>query len=129
MTWSDIDHFVPAEFDSPDVPGSGKECMVLEFVAQLDQARKHSGCPYRVTSGYRTPEHHDYLTEQGYKTSKNSSHLLGYAADISTPDSATRYKVVRGLIKAGITRIGIGKTFVHCDSDPNKTQGFIWLYR
>ena len=80
MTWSDIDWFVLAEFDNPDVPGSGKECMVLEFVAQLDQARKHSGCPYRVTAGYRRPNTTTTSPSKATKLRRTAAYLLGYAA-------------------------------------------------
>jgi hypothetical protein len=31
-------------------------------------------------------------------------------------------------LKAGFTRIGIGKTFVHMDRDPFLPQPRLWLY-
>ena len=48
------------------------------------------------------------------------------AVDIACDDSVTRQKIVSGLIKAGFTRIGISKTFIHADNDL-KTDA-IWLY-
>ena len=48
------------------------------------------------------------------------------AVDIACSDSVTRQKIVSGLIKAGFTRIGISKTFIHSDND-SKTDA-IWLY-
>jgi len=45
--------------------------------------------------------------------------------DIQARTSYYRFKIVYGLIKAGFTRILIYKTFVHADTDPNKTQEII----
>jgi hypothetical protein len=52
----------------------------------------------------------------------NSSHLTGWAADIRADSSNRRYLVLKGLIEAGFTRIGIGQNFIHCDCDPSKTR-------
>jgi len=48
---------------------------------------------------------------------KNSAHLLGLAADISTPDSHTRYIILDAAMKMGINRIGWSrdKKFLHID--------------
>ena len=56
-----------------------------------------------------------------------SSHLKGFAVDISCTTSVQRTAIIQGLIKTGFTRIGIGKTFIHVDLDNNK-QSAIWLY-
>jgi uncharacterized protein YcbK (DUF882 family) len=123
-----LENFSLSEFDSPDSPGSGKH-MTKEFLKKIDKAREISGVPYIITSGFRTPQHNETLKKQGYKASPNSSHLKGCAADIVCKDSATRQKIVSGLIKAGFTRIGISKkgNFIHCDTDKDKNDA-IWLY-
>ena len=36
--------------------------------------------------------------------------------------------ILNALISVGINRIGIGKSFIHCDIDNLKDQDVIWLY-
>lgn len=115
-------YFKLAEFDSPDDPGSGGN-MNRDFLDMLDRARSYSGCPYRITSGYRTPEHNMAV---GGK--EDSSHLEGLAADIATRNSRERMQVLHGCVKAGFNRIGIGSTFIHVDDDPSKAEEVCWLY-
>lgn len=81
------------------------------------------GGPVVVNSGYRCEKHN---REVG--GSPTSSHLKGLAADLSAPDSRTRYHLVAAAIRGvSITRIGIYKTFVHIDIDRQKDQRVIWL--
>jgi hypothetical protein len=37
-------------------------------------------------------------------------------------------QIVRGLLDAGFTRIGIAKTFIHADDDAESPQQVMWLY-
>ena len=119
--------FKLSEFDSPDRPGSG-ELMEHEVVQALDIARDIYGYPRVITSGFRTIEHNRSLIERGYAASPNSSHLLGWAVDIAVPNSQRRFLMVEALLDAGFHRIGLGKTFIHVDMDPNKTPNCIWTY-
>ena len=116
------------EFDSPDEIGSGlPKCqggkMDLAFLHKLDEARTIAGVPFKITSGYRTVEHN---AKVGGRV--GSSHFKGCAVDIAVNNSAHRSAIVQGLIKAGFTRIGIAKTFIHADTDPNKPNA-LWLYQ
>lgn len=117
MKWFTYD-----EFDSPDVPGSGHQ-MREEFLEKLDQARDIAGVPFRINSGMRS---HDWNYKVGGST--DSSHLIGWAADISATTSNRRYIVVKALMEVGINRIGIADTFIHCDMDPDKVANCTWLY-
>lgn len=123
-------HFEISEFDSPDEIGSGKN-MDSNFLAMLDDARGIAGIPFTITSGYRTISHNAYVGGvQAGVNSKGSSHLFGYAADIAAPTSRRRYIIVKALLQAGFTRIGIsGKNgFIHVDNDPDKDPDVIWTY-
>ncbi len=75
-----------------------------------------------VNSGYRCEMHNIEV-----RGSPTSSHLKGFAADISTPDHQTRYRIVRALFLAGFRRVVIyrDKKFVHVDTDPNKPQDIL----
>jgi|SRR3990172_6284661 len=126
--WATIRFFRPNEFDSPDAPDSGKE-MQFAFIQLLDTARAYASIPFFINSGIRTPAHN---AEVGGVDS--SAHENGWAADIlvagrtSGSTSRSRWRVVSAAFAAGITRIGIGRTFVHLDTDPSKPQNVIWLY-
>lgn len=122
-----IKFFHLSEFDSPDEVGSGKY-MKLDFVRKLDEARELANVSFKITSGFRTKAYNEQLKLRGYKASNNSAHLKGVAADIATPTSEIRYKVLSALIRVGFNRIGIGKTFIHADTDHTKTPEVCWHY-
>lgn len=114
------------EFDSPDKPGSGHN-MEEEFLELIDCAREEAQVPFKITSGFRTKSYNQDLQDRGYQASPNSSHLKGCAADIACGNSGTRSIMVRALVNVGFTRLGIAKTFIHVDNDPDKSDA-IWLY-
>ena len=120
----EIIYFNLSEFDSPDDIGSG-ENMDLDFVRMIDEAREIAGVPFKITSGYRTPKHN---TAVGGVLNSSHMNIPCNACDISISDSSTRYKVISSLLKVGINRIGIGKNFIHCDTDITKSPNIIWHY-
>ena len=116
-----LNHFSIDEFESPDHSGSGIN-MDQSFLEKLDKARDIAGIPFKITSGYRTKEHNKKVGGV-----ENSSHLIGVAADIAVSSNQERCIILSALIQAGFKRVGIAKTFLHCDTDPNKPNSF-WLY-
>jgi uncharacterized protein YcbK (DUF882 family) len=122
-----LNYFTFQEFDSPDDIGSGMPTdkggkMNKEFLFKLDEARMLAGTPFKITSGYRSKAHNKKV-----KGVKGSSHTKGCAVDIAVNSGLQRSAIVCALAKAGFTRIGIAKTFVHVDLDKEK-QNSIWLY-
>ena len=77
----------------------------------------------QVNSGWRCQKHNKAVG--GLPT---SSHLKGLAADINCPSSGQRYHILRAAMHQGVTRIGIGKDFVHVDIERTKDQRVVWLY-
>ena len=118
----DLKYFKLSEFDSPDKLGSGSK-MDKKFLEKLDYARHNAGLPFKINSGYRTKEWNMHIGGR-----VGSSHIKGLAADIHCNGSRDRALIVKALIQVGISRIGIGKTFIHCDVDKQKDQDVIWLY-
>ena len=114
-------YFTLDEFDCPSHKGSGIN-MDSNFLAKLEEAREIAGVSFIITSGYRTKEHNEYVGGV-----PNSSHLIGVAADISVSGGADRYVILNSLIRAGFKRIGVAKTFIHCDTDDSKPNS-VWTY-
>ena len=115
-------YFNHKEFDCPGKPGTG-ELMDSEFLQKLDQAREIYGKSMRVNSGYRTKEHNAKIGGV-----KNSSHLRGLAADISCKSSSDRFAMLNAFMQAGFKRIGVANSFIHVDTDEDKSQNIIWTY-
>ena len=120
-------YFKLEEFDSPDLPGSGSH-MQDEFLTLLDKARAEAGIAFRITSGFRTPEHNKALKKRGYQVATNSAHLKGLAADIAVTSSANRLIIIESLLYVGFRRLGISYNFIHVDLDSAKVQDVIWTY-
>ena len=116
-----LNYFSLDEFNCPSLPDSGKN-MDINFLYKLEHARELAGVPFKITSGYRTKDHN---AEVGGVP--NSSHLIGVAADIAVSGGNQRYIILNALIKAGFKRLGIAKTFIHCDTDDTKPNS-VWTY-
>jgi|TARA_R110000744_G_scaffold27344_5_gene66879 uncharacterized protein YcbK (DUF882 family) len=121
-----LNFFKMSEFDQPGIPGSGKEYMDINFLMILDNMRNRSGVPYKITSGYRSQEYNDKLSN----SSKTSAHIQGKAVDISAPTSNQKYAIIEAALHFGIQRIGIGSNFIHIDiqEKPEKPTKVIWTY-
>lgn len=122
-----MQYFLFKEFDSPDLPNSGRN-MDPDFLELLDFARTLASIPFKITSGYRTKEHNEKV---GGKQA--SSHLIGKAVDLACTNSRERHIILTSLIEAGFNRIGIASNFIHVDSDGTdkggeKSPNVIWTY-
>ena len=131
-----MEYFKIKEFDSPDVKGSGKN-MDIQFLRFINELRKRCKFKFVVSSGYRTPEYHQSLTDRGYHTSPTSAHLKGLAADIVMTDSKKRarfvYEAMNLCSELSLPfRVGLaGKSkgnFAHIDIDETKKSPKIWIY-
>ena len=113
-------------FDSPDLPGSGR-CMDRALVRLLQGLERRTGYPVlrNITSAARSPAHNRRVGGVA-----NSSHLIPTcrAVDIHVPDRATQRRLAYAARELGIRRMGIGRTFLHLDNDPRKTQDVAWGY-
>lgn len=118
----ELRYFKLEEFDSPDHVGSGS-VMQESTLLMLEEARYLADMPFVINSGYRTETHN---AKVGGKP--NSAHTRGYAVDIKVRNGLERMKVVKALMDAGFTRIGVARTFVHADNDPSLPQNVLWAY-
>lgn len=103
-----------AQFDQRGLPGSHK-LMKKWFIEAVAEAEKIFGKKFIINSAYRTPEYQELLSKKGYKTAKkNSPHLEGVAVDVSIINLDAN-KVIEAFQKVGVTRFGVGKSFIHVD--------------
>ena len=118
-------YFKELDYYCPCGCGLDFEDMDEDFIKDADRARGYAEVPFIYTSTIRCMEYNLNPTVGGSKT---SSHVKGLAGDIKCESSYARYRILYGLKKAGFTRIGIGKNFIHFDSDSDKPKELIWIY-
>jgi len=113
-------------FDSPDLAGSGN-CMDRQLVFMLQQLEARTGYPIFqwINSGARSPSHNKKVGGVS-----NSSHKMPKckAVDIKAQTTFIRNHLVLVARDIGFKRIGVGRTFVHLDTDDMKSQYVAWGY-
>ena len=115
-------YFSQWDFDNASPPCSIHD-MNSKFMERIDNARRTAGVAFIVNSAYRTVDHELSRDRNG-----KSSHTKGVALDIRANDSRNRYIIVKALLDAGFTRIGIHKSFIHVDADKDKDQRVVFIY-
>ena len=103
-------------------PCCGKEGMDRGFMDRLNVARGLAEIPFVINSAFRCIKHNASV---GGKV--GSAHTRGYAADIACTSSSYRYRILKALRAVSFNRIGIYKTFIHVDSDPDKIECVTWV--
>lgn len=88
----------------------------------LSVARGKANVPFIITCGLRTSAQNAALAE----SVSDSSHLTGNAVDLACSDSQTRFAILKGLLDAGFTRIGVYSSHLHADNDATKPPCVIW---
>lgn len=102
-------YFSEAEFRKCDPPCQ-RDDMTQSFLDVMDAIRARAGIPLIMNCAYRSKAH-----DLAKGRSGNSAHTHGLAVDFRANTSATRYKIVKAALECGVSRIGIGKNFVHVD--------------
>lgn len=115
-----------AYFENPhfDLSTAVPRCSIADLKpALIDIANKlYAFYPFKVNCAYRSVEWDKARHRNGL-----SSHCKGYAMDIAATDHRQRLVYVTKLLELGVKRIGIAKTFIHFDVDPDKAPS-MWLY-
>jgi len=104
-------------------PCCGKNWIDPRVEMLVKYIRKNTGEAPAVTSGYRCEKHN-----RAVKGSETSSHLKGLAVDLECKRSRPRYRIIGAALAAGVTRIGIGRDYLHLDIDRQKDSRVIWMY-
>lgn len=103
--------------------GCGDNHVDVGFVIRLQKARDMDNEGWEVNSGVRCLKHN---REVG--SADSSSHIKGLAVDIRCVSDKRRFAIVRVLLMAGFTRIGVSKYFIHVDADTSKSSKVMWTY-
>ena len=94
-----------------------------ELVQLLDKAREIAGVPFKITSGFRTPEQNKKVGGV-----QDSAHETGLAVDLLVKDSVSGGKILLSLAQVGIKRFGFyGDGHIHCDIDYTKPNPCYWI--
>lgn len=115
-------YFKEAEFKACS-PKCSLQDMDQRFMNTLDALRALAGIPLVLNCAYRS-----VAWDKSKGRSGNSAHTRGKAADIRCNAPQTRMKIVKAALQLGIKRIGIGKTFVHVDTDTSLPQNVMFDY-
>ena len=115
-------YFQPAEFTRCTPPCTIGD-MKQHTLSRLDTAREIAGIPFVLTSAYRSREH-----ELSKGRTGDGAHTTGEAVDIRCNTDRNRCLITEALMRAGFTRIGIARTYIHADDCPRKTPQVLWLY-
>lgn len=119
-------HFTEEEFTCRC--GCGTLTVNQGFLERLERARVRAEVPFSVISGGRCPTHN--AAEGGVDRSAHEATELkeSCACDIAARGSRSRFIILKSLLDAGFTRIGIAETFIHVDEDVTKPPMVVWLY-
>lgn len=104
-------------------PSCSLQDMQQSTMSKLDTAREIAGIPFVINCAFRSVE-----WDKGKGRAGTSTHTTGHAVDIRCNSDRNRFLIVFALMKAGFTRIGIAKNFIHADDSKNHSQAVIWLY-
>ena len=115
-----------SEMDCPCCGLNNVDGRWLELVNEAQQVTNEQigyYVPFKVNSGCRCPQHNEDVGG-----SATSPHLDGMAIDLSVNSSRERMIMMRAFSALGVTRIGIGGTYLHFDNHPDKAQDVMWVY-
>lgn len=126
--WFGIDEF--------ECPCCGEQNMNEGVVKMLNMARTLAGVAFVVKapegSACRCFAHNRKVGGKDHSAhlieNEDGSRRESYAVDIKCTTSHERFRILYGLINAGFTRIGVAKTFIHADTDPDLPPEVVWVY-
>lgn len=115
-------YFAEAEFRRC-TPACSLQDMDRASMWIFDAVREAAGIPLVINCAYRSPE-----WDRSKGRSGNSAHCRGMAIDIRCTTSENRMKIIVAAVEVGVKRIGIGKHYIHLDTDDSLPQNVIWHY-
>lgn len=104
-------------------PSCSLQDMKQSTMSKLDTAREIANIPFVLNSAYRSSQ-----WDRNRGRTGTGAHTRGQAVDIRCNTNENRFKIIDALLKAGFTRIGVAKSFIHADDSTVHKQDIIWMY-
>jgi hypothetical protein len=109
-----------SDYESPDLPGSGRRMKVS--ILKLHARLIWKGIRCGINSGYRTRAHNATLKF----ASPNSAHLRGHALDIQFYNDTDMMRALYEAKYLGIRRVIIYNRMIHFDTDESLPA--VWTF-
>lgn len=113
-------------------PCCGADNISETLVERLQRVRDAIGVAVVVTSGVRCAKRNEAIG--GVKGSahvpvdlRDGDGVVGHGVDIACDSGVMRYRILKHAPKH-FQRIGVGKDFIHLDTDTSKPQLVMWDY-
>ena len=116
-----------SQFDSPEKggEGTGKKFMDRNTVLLLDKVVHITKMYLDIELGYTTPHQAELLGLVSF-----SAHRIGKAVRIRVKHPKKRMRLITGLVKVGIKRIGMSRETIYFDTDDQQPECFnLWDVR
>lgn len=128
------EEFVSKDFRARefDCPCTDPECIQTSIdptlIQMLQNTRDILAVPMHITSGNRCAAYQQILKDRGYETASGiSTHQEFKAADFTTGQHSGE-ELETAARTAGFKAVGVGKTFVHCDTRDDKERRWTYSY-
>lgn len=108
--------------------GCGLNTMSEDTLSRLDRARLIASIPFVINRGCSCTSHNAFVGGSDTSSHIGDKGVEACAVDIKCTTSRERAIIIKALVEVGFTRIGIAKTFIHADTDQNKTPNVFWVY-
>lgn len=114
-------HFKQSEFACKCGCGLNNFSHVLSAI--IDDMRELCGFPFVVRSACRCVSRNK---NEGGKP--RSDHLTGEGIDIKATDNYMRFMIISHAVFAGVTRLGLGRSFIHLGIREGNPKKRFWFY-
>lgn len=94
-----------------------------EMLWVADAVRQRAKVPMVINSGPRCAEYNAKIGG-----AEHSEHVDGDGIDVACTSSRARYLLINAALAEGVTRIGVGKNFIHLGVSETNDPCVIWVY-
>ena len=108
--------------------GCGAIAISPDQVMLLQGIRDFVKRPVNIASAVRCRSHNTNIGSKDTSSHIDDGDRMCEATDIMARTSREKFEIIQGASRNGCIRIGVGKDFVHVDTDKRKSQRVVWTY-